>query len=101
MANVFKENMDKRLGLPDYFFYCEGCECDHGIWTDKNRHGSNAWEFNGNLEKPTISPSIKVTMPVKGVNQICHSYIKEGRIQYLTDCTHHLAGKTIDLPEYQ
>jgi len=30
---------------------------------------------------------------------VCHSYVTDGRIQFLADCTHALAGLTVDLPE--
>lgn len=29
----------------------------------------------------------------------CHSFITDGKIQYLSDCFHELAGQTVDLPE--
>ena len=29
----------------------------------------------------------------------CHSYVKDGQIQFLNDCSHVLAGQTVDLPE--
>lgn len=32
---------------------------------------------------------------------ICHLFIKEGKIEYLSDCTHSLAGTTIDLPDWK
>ena len=32
---------------------------------------------------------------------ICHVFIKEGKIEYLSDCTHSLAGTTIDLPDWK
>lgn len=41
------------------------------------------------------------SVPIDGVRrpQVCHSYVTNGRIQYLGDCTHELAGQTVDLPE--
>lgn len=73
------------------------------------------WDWDGAVENPTFSPSIKVEYDhwvppstlenphppnqVK-VKDVCHSYIRNGQIQYLGDCTHHLKGVTIDLPEY-
>jgi hypothetical protein len=30
----------------------------------------------------------------------CHSFIKEGMIEFQTDCKHELAGKTVHLPEF-
>jgi hypothetical protein len=34
-----------------------------------------------------------------GKNDICHSFIKNGKIQYLSDCTHELKGKTVQLTD--
>lgn len=86
-----------RLGEPDYYFHCPGCGCDHGIWTLE--HGGPIWQFNGNIQKPTISPSILVTYQTQTHKDICHSFIKDGFIEYLGDCTHKLANQTIELPE--
>lgn len=31
---------------------------------------------------------------------VCHSFVRDGQIQYLGDCTHEYAGKTVDLPDF-
>lgn len=31
----------------------------------------------------------------------CHSFITEGRIQHLGDCTSGLAGQAVDLPDWE
>ena len=93
MAKV-KESESWRLGLPNYYFECPGCRCLHGIWTE-NFEGDAKWEFNGDLNRPTVSPSIKVTTR----ENVCHSFVRDGKIQFLNDCTHHLAGQTVELPE--
>ena len=69
-----------------YSFWCPGCQCAHPVWG-----------FNGDTEKPTITPSIKVEYPTEDQVEICHSFIRDGRIEYLSDCTHSLAGKTVDM----
>lgn len=28
----------------------------------------------------------------------CHSFVRDGQIEFLSDCTHALAGKTVSLP---
>lgn len=63
--------------------------------------GESGWFFDGNLERPTLSPSLLLTMTVGQQRQkfVCHSFVKDGSIQYLGDCTHPLAGQTIELPE--
>jgi len=56
---------------------------------------------NKSFESPTIHPSILVNRG--GANptaHICHSYVTEGKIQYLGDCTHAFAGRTIELPDW-
>lgn len=30
----------------------------------------------------------------------CHSYLRDGQLEFLADCTHALAGKTIALPDW-
>lgn len=97
----FIESADKRPGIPDFYFYCPGCKCDHGVWVKKEGYNGPVWSFNGDMERPTVSPSLKITIPVPGKMEICHSFITDGKIQYLNDCTHELAGQTIELPEYE
>lgn len=78
-----------------YLYNCPGCKHKHAFGL-KNKGGNH--DFNMDLEKPTISPSLLQNF-TPGV--ICHSFIKDGRIQFLNDCTHRLKGKTIELPLYQ
>lgn len=109
-------------GTFGYAFYCPGCKHTHHINTrkDPNHPNGHVWEFDGNLEKPTFAPSLLVrwTMhepPVTPENydqykanpweqtkveKVCHSFIRSGQIQFLTDCTHELAGKTVDIPPH-
>lgn len=100
-------------------FKCPGCGETHGIKT-----GPGGWTFNGNGDAPTFSPSILVRNGHHAQNfapgdscwctykaqhpdepapfecRVCHSFVTDGRIQFLTDCTHALAGQTVDLPDY-
>lgn len=32
---------------------------------------------------------------------VCHSFIKDGQIQYLDDCTHRLKNQTVPLKPYE
>ena len=63
------------------------------------------WGFNGDLEKPTFTPSVLSHWEewqgegVPPKHNICHSFVRDGQIQFLGDCTHTLAGQTVDLPE--
>ncbi len=84
----------KVKGKPDnykkYIFMCPGCEEYHAF--------NNTWVFNNDFEKPTVSPSILLTWG-KHINKRCHSFIKNGKIQFLNDCHHKLKGQTVDLTE--
>lgn len=82
-------------------FYCAGCGEHHQI-------DISNWEFNGDFEKPTFSPSYLTWLepnpnadPEYGLKfrdgMRCHSFIKDGNIEYLSDCTHKLAGQTVKL----
>jgi hypothetical protein len=95
-----------------YKFYCEGCKQNHMV--------NEGWTFNGDYERPTFSPSILVRNghylpkhnsdpcwctynaehpddPASFKCGVCHSFVTDGKIQYLSDCTHELAGQTIVL----
>jgi hypothetical protein len=74
-------------------FHCPGCNIPHIIDT--------RWTFNGDFDKPRIVPSLLVRYPYNNENRICHSYIIDGMIEYLSDCTHALAGKKIELPDFE
>jgi hypothetical protein len=98
MSKLLKiENDLQQHGGGNFTFYCPGCKIHHSIWTSESRVKHPVWEFNGNVDSPTFRPSILVTFP----GHICHSYVTDGKIQYLTDCTHELAGQTIDLPDME
>ena len=87
-----------------YKFWCEGCKTEHQVWTDA-QDGVDPWMWNKDTERPTVSPSVLVNADLFGQrnpNQpVCHSFIKDGMIQYLNDCTHELAGRTVELKEIE
>ena len=88
-------------------FECPGCDGMHGIPIKGENHP--VWGWNGSVDAPTFTPSILVTYPANPnaieefkewrTERRCHSFVTDGKIQYLGDCTHALAGKTVDLPE--
>lgn len=85
-------------GVDQYQFYCPGCECHHSFW-HKNIKDKVQWSWNKSFVKPTVTPSIKTQFYSYKFEKdmICHFYIKNGKIQYLNDCTHELAGETIKM----
>lgn len=80
-------------------FWCPGCNSSHQIIVD----GTRGWSWNGSGDYPTISPSILVNAPGQFHNPsalTCHSFVTGGRIQFLGDCTHVLAGQMVELPDW-
>lgn len=75
----------KPTGKYHCWFYCPGCQEAHLFEVP-------TWSFGGDYEKPTFSPSL--LLPGK-----CHLYLQEGKITFLSDSTHELRGRVIDLPE--
>jgi len=79
------------------------------------------WIFNGDLEKPTFTPSMMIKsghyagppekpcwcdynkehpdQPAPFECSICHSVVTDGKIAFCGDSTHKLAGQTVDLPD--
>ena len=82
-------------------FNCPGCDMLHVVYVGA-KGDRPVLVFNGDMKRPTFSPSVLVKYPwgTRQEEKVCHSFINDGRIQYLTDCTHHLAGKTVDLPAW-
>lgn len=97
-------------------FTCPGCGDVHMVDTTR-------WKWNGDMEKPTFSPSLLIRTGHHVPNRkdegcwctfneeqraagkpetrfecyVCHSFVRDGQIQFLSDCTHSLAGKTVPL----
>lgn len=103
-------------------FWCPGCDGAHMVRTGDGP--GPRWGWNGNVDKPTFKPSILVRSTeltangradldawraagcqrpapeLESIPTVCHSFVTDGRIQFLSDCTHHLAGQTVDLPDW-
>ena len=92
-------------------FRCPGCGSLHQIAIDAPFSNCARWGWNANLDAPTFTPSILVTYPANPnatdefaewrTERRCHSFVTDGRIQFLADCTHQLAGQTVDIPDYE
>ena len=104
-----------------YHFHCPGCGSAHGVFVERITPGPK-WGFNGNEEKPTFTPSVLVrwvSLPknmtkdkngkhilgsdgrIEGAkDEVCHSFVTNGMIQFLGGCTHHLKGQTVELGDF-
>jgi len=106
----------RRLG-DGIAFWCPGCVRGHVITVREDGvHAGGAWGFNRDGDRPTFAPSVLATGSqelteeqrqsimdggrIETVRWRCHSFVTDGRIQFLSDCTHALAGQTVDLPDW-
>lgn len=103
-------------------FRCPGCGHAHAVRVEPDGN-KPCWGFNGDYDRPTFTPSVLVQSghhvpgygrgpgphcqfgcddpadPHPGCCTQCHSFVTDGRIQFLGDCTHALAGQTVQLPD--
>ena len=79
-----------------FLFHCPGCKRVHGFYSGRIQEPN--WQFDGNLDKPTIYPSILVNKD--DPNTRCHSFVSNGMIQFLADCWHDLKNQTVALPDF-
>ena len=63
------------------------------------RKGTPNWTWNGDVDKPTLKPSIKSCCPP--ICECCHSFVNDGQVKFLADCSHEFAGQTLDLLEVE
>ncbi|MBM3603622.1 MAG: ammonia monooxygenase [Alphaproteobacteria bacterium] len=109
MAQIGKKLRRLQGGL--VAFMCPGCDEMHHVTVD----GSRGWTLNGDADAPTFNPSVLVQgvrrftdaeharvmagEEVEPEPRTCHSFVRDGQIQFLNDCTHQLAGQTVPLPD--
>ena len=104
-------------------FWCPGCEDAHRIPVATGNPAVD-WKFNGNYDRPTFQPSILVrgrdftpagraawkawcdagcpepAPKFEARDERCHSFVSDGEIAFLPDCTHSLAGQTVPLESF-
>ncbi len=110
----------KRTGvLGDHLrWWCPGCRSEHVV--PIKPFDPTGWDFDGDLGAPTLHPSVLVlahqTLNTAGTAFLaaggsgadltdehrtstprCHTFIRAGRIEFLSDCTHELAGQTVPM----
>lgn len=101
MKRILHKVVDQNNKIIGYSIMCPGCGEVHVLYT--SYAGKPQWQFNGNEERPTFTPSLLVygilpnpTTAYAG-SPHCHSFIIDGQMQFLSDSKHKLAGQTVDL----
>lgn len=69
------------------------------VITSGRREGTGSWSWNGSLDAPSLRPSVasygydnKLCCSFK-----CHSWITDGKVQFLSDSTHAMVNTSADL----
>lgn len=82
-------------------FWCPGCKSTHtyvlGTYMGVGEWGEmkgkpvrmDNWLFNGDLEFPTFSPSLKY--------DDCHLILRRGILEFCGDCKHELKNKDVEM----
>ena len=93
-----KTSLRRVEGYQALAFICPGCR----DWTSglhllpvNTTEKTPSWDWNGDLEKPTLSPSIHTRYS----DQVCHSFLRDGVFEFLSDSTHSLSGQKVEIPE--
>lgn len=100
-------------------FWCGACNTHHGVPVrlpgGLADHPANGWSWNGDRERPTLTPSLRVqgTVPltdeqadrvlagekIEPVPLVCHFHLTDGVIHYLGDSSHDQAGQRVPLED--
>jgi Family of unknown function (DUF6527) len=90
------------LGVNLLSFHCPGCGYGHAVGVNGRTILNSAgepvsWTWNGDFIKPTFKPSLLINKDNHPSYPRCHTFITDGQINFLADCTHHLKGKIVDM----
>ena len=114
MSEVIKHNArlwERRGETKSYFlFWCPGCGCGHVFQCGDGFAHPQRWEFDGNYDNPSFSPSLRMFTRVTreegdrlvdtGEQQTtCHLHVQAGELRYCGDCPHAMNGKTIPMQD--
>jgi len=81
-------------------FVCPGCVADghtgvHMLPVQGETGIRARWDWDGSLAAATLNPSILTTAgPLR-----CHSFLRAGVFEFLSDCSHSLAGQHVPMPD--
>lgn len=94
---------DEAQWVPDgrrCWIWCPGCDMAHApaiVGEDGTAPTGPCWDWNGHDDEHFgIEPSLLV-QEWNGPGSVCHSFIRDGRWEFLGDSTHALAGKTVPM----
>lgn len=100
MANPILKVQNCKASFGDYkrvVYWCSGCKSIHTVAVEGKQHNGANWSWNGSMEKPTFQPSVLSTYETPTMKRVCHTYITDGVVNFLDDCTHEFKGQHVPL----
>jgi hypothetical protein len=73
-----------------YGWHCPGCGFTHEVEVPR-------WTWNRSTDKPTFYPSVVVFK--NDPERRCHFWIREGVIEFLSDCYHKFKSKRVTMSD--
>ena len=81
-----------------WIIYCPACRDSHLV--------NSRFVWNGSKDKPTFDGEttilgVKIERAHNSINRPhCHFSIQDGFITFYRDSSHHMAGETVELPDW-
>ena len=103
MKMVRREFKSAGKHVAAWFVYCPACRRSHRFIVENEADPDHVWQFDGNEEYPTFNPSLLVEsgpMQPGDPNHICHSYLKKGVWEFLSNCTHDMAANKTHMVDF-
>lgn len=90
-----KFRVEEHVGVKYAIYRCPGCKHNHSVPAER-------WHWNGDVERPTLSPSVRHFIPAEDgrpEQTLCHYFVRDGIIEFCSDCGHDLKGQKVELPD--
>jgi len=83
-------------------FHCPGCNYGHAVAVNGRTMPDSegkpvSWIWNGDYQNPTFSPSLLINKKAEGCYPRCHLFVTKGKLNFLGDSTHKLAGQVVEM----
>lgn len=97
-----KLHLREHDGRRTYIVWCPACGHAHSFdcWPGAGRPDGPGWTFDGNIEQPTFTPSLRIFISRDGKEQtLCHFNLTRGKLHYCSDMSvpHSLSGQVVDM----
>lgn len=101
MKSRLRNVVDGERRYQALMFWCPGCETEDGEggmhMLPVNRPDGKSWGWNGDIDRPTLTPSILTRVDSRGL--LCHSFLVDGVFQFLSDSSHRYSGQNVPMPD--